>query len=81
MTATQFIEEQARILRNEEPRFDRRGDMVRNARGLRMTLKRENPALMDRIALELLSDLNKFSDISDLHPDRVKQLANSIKAA
>jgi hypothetical protein len=46
-----------------------------------MTLKRENPALMDRIALELLSDLNKFSDISDLHPDQVKQLANSIKAA
>jgi hypothetical protein len=46
-----------------------------------MRLKREEPELMDKIASELLGDLNNFSDISDLHPDRVKQLANSIKAA
>lgn len=81
MTATNFITSQAKILRGEDTTFVRGSDMVNNAKCLRMRLIRENPQQMDRIALELLSDLNKFSDISDLHPDRVKQLANSIKAA
>lgn len=81
MTANDFIAAQAKILRGEDTTFVRGSDMTNNAQCLRSRLVRADPEAMNVIAVEILSDLNKFSEISELHPDRVKQLANSIKTA